>query len=294
MGEAAALDERGDDAGDVGLPRRPRRLGPADLEQLLGELREAGHVDGELVEHGLVLRGAARAAAGELDPALEERHRRAELVAGVVDEPAFALEGVLERREHVVERVPEPGDLVVAVGRHVEAQAVRAAGDLLGAPAVPLDRAQRRPGEEVPHHRGHDERGDPGQHQLQEQLAQRLVPVVAAHADDEVLPGVAEGGDLHPVGLLRDGQQLADVLGQHAGADVREVRGGHERGRRRGAAGVEHASGAVEHLPPGPGGVRGAARRTPTPESSTRRVRTLVAWASSVSSPRSSAYSTRQ
>ena len=112
----------------------------AQGEELLGEVGEPGHVDGELLEDLLVLLDGADAALGQLQAALQERQRSAELVAGVVDEAALVLQRAVLGSQHVVEGVSEPGHLVVAAWGYVEPQPDASGGDLLGAAPVPLDR----------------------------------------------------------------------------------------------------------------------------------------------------------
>ena len=219
-------------------------FGGAEGEELVGEVGEPGDVDGELVEHGLVLGNGAGATTGELDPALDERQGCAELVAGFVDEPALALEGALEGGEHLVEGVSEPSDLVVTASWHVEAQSVRAAGDLGGASSIAFDGTQCGAGEEVAHHCRDRECPETGESQLEEELAQSFVAVVASNADDQVVVARVERGDLDAVGLVGDREQLADVLGERACADVVEIGRGHQRRGGRCAAGVDDVAGA--------------------------------------------------
>ena len=57
--------------------------------------------------------GEVRAHAGQ---------RRAQLVAGVLDEPPLVVAGRGEGAEHPVERVAEPADLVVAGDRHLDVE----------------------------------------------------------------------------------------------------------------------------------------------------------------------------
>ena len=74
---------------------------------------------------------------------------------------------------------------------YVEPQPVGAAGDLGGAAPVALDGAQRGAGEEVADDGGDRERAEAGEGELEQELAQRLVAVVAAYADDQVVAGRA-------------------------------------------------------------------------------------------------------
>ena len=76
----------------------------------------------------------------ELD--LVQRQRRAQLVAGVVDEPPLALERLLEAAEHRVQGLAQAPELVVGLR---DRQALsRLARDLGCAPAHRVDRAAAR------------------------------------------------------------------------------------------------------------------------------------------------------
>ena len=120
-GEASALDEPGHHRGRVALADVGPEP-PPSVEQLVGELGQPGHVDGELVEDRLVLVDAARSPARQLDPRRQQGQRGPQLVAGVVDELPLAVQRLLEGVEHLVEGVPEPGHLVVAARGHVQPQ----------------------------------------------------------------------------------------------------------------------------------------------------------------------------
>ena len=109
------------------------------------------------IKDGLVLLRRPAAPQRQLDAGADQRDRRAQLVAGVVDEAPLVLERLLQRRQHLVQRVPEPGDLVVAVRGDVEPDAGRPGGDVVGLSAVPLDGPQRRLGQPVADDSGHDQ-----------------------------------------------------------------------------------------------------------------------------------------
>ena len=89
---------------------------------------------------GIVSAGAQRS----LELGLDDRDRGAQLVAGVGDEAALALEGAAEAIEHLVQRLAEPADLVAGGGQREPL--VRAAQrDLLArAGASPRRAAARR------------------------------------------------------------------------------------------------------------------------------------------------------
>ena len=89
---------------------------------------------------GAVVAGAQRA----LELGLDHRHGRAQLVAGVGDELALAVEGPPQAIEHVVERLAEPADLVVSGGQRQPLAVVRQR-DLGRPPAHRLHGARARP-----------------------------------------------------------------------------------------------------------------------------------------------------
>src|SRR5690349_15134579 len=84
-----------------------------EQEQVVGELREPVCFLADRAECGLELFGAAGKVESELDLGADKRERGAQLVARVGDEAALALHRALEPGEHLVQRRPEPGDLVV-------------------------------------------------------------------------------------------------------------------------------------------------------------------------------------
>ena len=94
---------------------------------------------------------------GQLELGAEDRQRRAQLVAGVGDEGALVLQRVAEPVEHLVQRLPEPRDLVAGGGDR-QALVRRGGRDLRGPRAHRLDRAQRRGGDPVAGDRGEEQR----------------------------------------------------------------------------------------------------------------------------------------
>ena len=102
--------------------------GARDQQQILGELRQVVRLlerGDERLAHAAAV--ALRRAHRRLELGLQDRERRAQLVARVGDELALALEGVLEPREHLVERLPEPADLVVRLRQRQALAAARSA-----------------------------------------------------------------------------------------------------------------------------------------------------------------------
>ena len=144
---------------------------------------------------------AARSPARQLDARRQQGQRGAQLVAGVVDELALALQRLLEGVEHLVEGVPSRVTSSSRPGGTSRRSPVGPAGDLGGPAPVALDRAQRGPGEPVA-----DEGGDRPARRArraaswQQQLAQRLVAVVATDGATRTrLARAGERGDPDPV-----------------------------------------------------------------------------------------------
>ena len=97
---------------------RTHEVGPVALGEQDQVADQAGHpVD--LVEQQLLGLGHLRGRAGveELEVAAHHRERRAQLVAGVVEELPLADERLLEPVEHAVDGAGEGGDVVVAGDR---------------------------------------------------------------------------------------------------------------------------------------------------------------------------------
>jgi hypothetical protein len=108
-------------------------------------------------------------------------------VAGVADEVAFAFERRCERVEHRVEGPPELRDFVVGLLGNLEPDAGDAGDardDLRGLAAVVLDRPQGRPGEQVADDSGGDDCAEASDAELDEQLEQCFVAVVAGSGTD--------------------------------------------------------------------------------------------------------------
>ena len=136
---------------------QPDRSGSATIglgqdEQALGEL-------GEPV--ALLHRGEERIAGawtevtgaqGTVELGLDDRDRRAELMAGVGNEPGLALVGGLHPGEHLVQGDAEAVDLVLG-GRQRQPLVGLVQGDGRRAAAHGLDRPQPGPGEQRPDQR---------------------------------------------------------------------------------------------------------------------------------------------
>jgi hypothetical protein len=139
--------EAGEHEEVVGEPRQALRLGARRRHRLLG-----------LLEMGVGQRQLR-----QLELAPQDRQRRAQLVAGVVDEAALRRQRVLDPCEESVELPGERRELAVVV-RHRQAGAGIGHREPACLPRQPRHRLQRGADQE-PRHRGdddhHDGQGDP-------------------------------------------------------------------------------------------------------------------------------------
>jgi hypothetical protein len=130
---------------------------------LLHEVDELLRLGVEVLEHlGACLGIEVGMAAQDGEVRAHARQRGAQLVTGVLDEAPLVVAGGGERGEHAVERIAQPGDLVLAGDRHLH---VQPAGplDVGGGPGEAHQRARDRRGDEPPEHGGGD--GDAGDEQ---------------------------------------------------------------------------------------------------------------------------------
>ena len=134
--------------------------------------------------HSSTAAESAAVTAGSLPPGsqgafqlgLDHRHRRSQLVAGVGDEAALALERAAQALEHLVQRLPQPPDLVVRRRQRQPVVAV-AQRHLSRAPAHRLDRPQPGGGKPVAEQR-RDQHGDrPADGKRRDEAGQRLVAI---------------------------------------------------------------------------------------------------------------------
>jgi hypothetical protein len=143
-------------------------------EQALGDADEMfGLLPGA---HEGLLQPLAAASLGErrVDLRAQDRERRAQLVAGFVDEPALALSRCLEPVQGGVQRPGQPGERVVRPGY---GQPPRGIGDRdLGRLAAhALDRPERRAGDEPGDDRRHQEGRWERDLELPDERAERLM-----------------------------------------------------------------------------------------------------------------------
>ena len=146
----------------------------ADLEEVLDEPAEPGDVADEQVEGGLgPLRHLVAPRLHHVDRRRQRHQRRAQLVGDVGGEPGVALDSLLQRRGHVVERAGEHAEVGIVGGSEPRLQP--AAGDRLGGFGGVGDRAHgTASGEHADEHAesGRDRRRE---EQREGHVGQRLV-----------------------------------------------------------------------------------------------------------------------
>jgi hypothetical protein len=101
----------------------------------------------------------------ELELGTQSGERRAQLVAGVVDEAAFVLDRRLEPGEHLVQGLGEPRELVPAL-RNRQAGPGRRRTDRGSSPAHRFHRTKGGRGEQVAAERDDHERERTADHEL--------------------------------------------------------------------------------------------------------------------------------
>ena len=220
-----------------GARRRTRASGPVDelgeVDRLddvgqrlvTGQLDEVADQGGELLDLGAHVveqlgprlrpggRALAVGLAEQVEVGAQRGERRAQLVAGVGDQLPLAVPGRGERREHLVERGGQAGDLVVALDRQ-RAQ-VLGAGDVLDRGGEPADRAQAVAGHPPAREAGADHAGEAEEEHHDAELGEQVLlrvqrlrdhhgaAVVAVHGDHPP-PGAVAGDGAHRGVLLVD------------------------------------------------------------------------------------------
>ncbi len=181
-------------------------LGPArqadDVAHQAAEVLELG---GDVAQQPPPLAGLEPVVVGQhLDVGPQGGERRAQLVGGVHDQPALALLGGLQGREHLVEGAGQARHLVAAL--HVDAAAeVAGVGDLLGGAVQAPHRRQARARHGGGEQAGQGDARDADQGERPAQLPQRVVHVLQRQRH------------LH-------GAAVAERGGQHAHAAALEAR----------------------------------------------------------------------
>ncbi len=187
---------------------------PRDLEQVLDEALEPDDVARQEVERRLRPFGELVAAGlHHLDRGRQRHQRRSEFVADVGGEPGVALDALLQRLGHVVERLGEDSEVGVVGG--LEAGVEAAAGDRRGRLRGGADGTDRTAGGEDAEEDAEAGRDRCGEDQRQPNARQGRVGLVEAErfevgadagdvpADDDVQL-VAEADDLAGRGALVD------------------------------------------------------------------------------------------
>ena len=121
-------------------------VGPRHHEQVVGEPAEPHRLLQRGGDRRAQLLGRALAPERDLELAAQDRQRRAQLVAGVRGERPLGLQRPLEPRQHLVQRVAEPVDLVVRprYGQPLRRASGRRSATRAGASARPAA-TRRRP-----------------------------------------------------------------------------------------------------------------------------------------------------
>ncbi len=125
----------------VRLPQAQAELAgvaAGEHQQVVGDPGEPFRFFGGAADCGGEFLGAAARTPGQLEFPAQHGERGSQLVAGVVDEGAFALERAPEPDEQVVHGPGQGGDLVPRAG-DLDAGGVAALGDRRDLPAQPLD-----------------------------------------------------------------------------------------------------------------------------------------------------------
>ena len=191
--------------------REPALVEARDQEQIFGQLGQPIDLFPGRANGGAQILGRALGAVGQLELGSEDRERCAQLVAGVGDEYAFALQAGLEPIQHQVEGLAQIVDLVLGT-RQGEPLAASLHGDLLRPAPHRLDRRQGPPREEVAEPGSHDDRQRRSDQEGAGEPGERLVAVVggAADHDDERLALRARRTAQDPHVALHAGNRVVD------------------------------------------------------------------------------------
>ena len=190
------------------------------------------------------------AGGGELELALEDGQRGAQLVAGVGDEGPLAPARLRHPPEHLVEGGAQPADLVVRLGQRQAGVGV-GGRDRRRAGAHRLHGPQGAGGQRVARRGREEQRERAADEQRAREHVERVLALGKLGADDDHAPGGADGLGEHP-------QALAAIAHDPPALCVAPLAGDQERPRRRRRrrhdppAGVEHL-GHVADLPGGQG-----------------------------------------
>ena len=168
---------------------------------------------------------------------LDHRQRRAQLVARVGHELPLAVERATQPAEHLVERLAEPADLVVGLGKG-QGFVGAGQGHLLRAAPHRLDGPQRRGGQHVAQQRSEQDRHGPADRERRDEVGERLVAV---------LERLADHGDPRPLSAGQHPRRALDPRQPTLDEDAPAGRGQPQLGRRQRPA--AQAAEAVDHRP---------------------------------------------
>ena len=219
-----------------------------DDEEIFGEAHEPVGLLRGRSHRSFELGVTPRLPERELELRLEEGERRAQLVARVGDETAFAFERVAESVQHLVQGQAEPADLVVRRGQR-EAPLGLGCGDRLRLDAHRVDRTECRGCDSIAEERREDKGDRRDEDEQENEPPHRLVPVVERRADDEhAVAGPGRDGPGRDAHGLCEPRHVVDVR-KRSGA--RKTSRGRELEHRRRAdllGLTHHGALLVEHL----------------------------------------------
>ena len=157
-------------------------VGPGEDEEVLGEPRQPVGLLGALASAAPARPRPDRRSARSISALRFDSGVR--LVARVVDEPALALDRLLEALEHLVQGLAEPRELVPGVGDgEASPRLGRRDGRRLGPHR--LHRSEGGADDEPDHADGRGERHRPADRHRRREPRERLVPIVERRADEQ-------------------------------------------------------------------------------------------------------------
>ena len=125
----------------------------------------------------------------QVELGLEVGERRPELVTGIGDEPALALDGGLETMEHPIETDTQRGELIPAPGKPQAATRL-GPGYGIDLDTHPLDGPERSAGDHPANCTSQQDRHQAGKSEQDEEPIKGLSLVVERHADyDDAIVG---------------------------------------------------------------------------------------------------------
>jgi len=216
---------------------------PGQQQQVLGQPDQPFGLPAGLADGPAQRRGVAVGAGGQFELGAQDGQRGAQLVAGVGDEPAFALQRVVQPVQQLVDGHAQRGDLVPGAGCG-EASFGVVGADGGGLAAHAFDRAQRRGGEQPGSQAGQPDRDRPQDHERGTHAFDGVVGNVGAGADHHEHPGATRrrggGEDAGAAAVHRDREHgLPGQCAFAAGGGKVEPGGAGVAGKDRAVRGLD-------------------------------------------------------